>query len=336
MNEEIRRLQIDETEAGSRLDRILAARWTDCSRNRLHKAFASGAVLVDGRPRPKSYRPEAGCEVIVRMPVPRPMTALPENIPLKIIYEDEHLLVIDKPADLVVHPAPGHPGGTLVNALLHHDRTLTASGDPIRPGLVHRLDRGTTGLLVIARTPRAHRALADQLRDRTLGRRYLALSWGTWSEEIGELHGSIGRHPSDRQRMAVLSTGGREAITRYQVLERLSFVELCRAELQTGRTHQIRVHFAHHGHPIVGDPLYGDDRRARNTRAMDRAAAARLVRAANRQFLHAAEIHFTHPADGRRQSFEAPLPPDFAAALTTLRRDLGRPFDGESSIGNPG
>ena len=322
MTDRSRRLRVTVEEAGRRLDHILAERWSDYSRSFLHKAFQAGLVLVDGRQRLKSFRPEAGQEVTVELPEQQQPDARPQDIPLQIIYEDEHLLVIDKPADLVVHPAPGHPSGTLVNALLHHDGQLAATGDPLRPGLVHRLDRGTTGLLVVARTPQAHRALADQLRDRILGRRYLALSWGTWPEPAGELRGAIGRHPRDRRRMAVVSSGGREAVTRYEVLEDLAFVQLCAVRLETGRTHQIRVHFSHHGHPVVGDPLYGDDRRARNTRPADRAAAASLVKAAPRQMLHAAGLSLIHPADGRPMTFDSPLPPDFSAALAGLRRDL--------------
>ncbi len=325
MTELLRRLRVSEAEAGQRLDRILAERWSDCSRNRLQKAFAAGGVAVDGRARPKSFRPPAGADVSVRLPEPEALAACPEDIPLAIVFEDEHLLVIDKPADLVVHPAPGHPRGTLINALLHRGRGLAATGDPLRPGVVHRLDRGTSGLLVVARTAMAHQALAAQLRARTLGRDYLALSWGAWPAPAGQLRGDVGRHPRDRRRMAVVETGGREAVTDYDVVEDLAFVQLCRARLQTGRTHQIRVHFAHHGHPIVGDPLYGDDRRALNTRAVDRAAASRLVRNAPRQLLHAAVLRLVHPVDGRVLTFRSPVPADFAAALAALRQDLGRP-----------
>jgi 23S rRNA pseudouridine1911/1915/1917 synthase len=336
MTDSPRRLRVAEAEAGRRLDRILADRWPDTSRNLIQKAFAADGVLVDGRARPKSFRPAAGAEVAVALPAPVEMSAAPEDIPLVIVYEDEHLLVIDKPADLVVHPAPGHPGGTLVNALLHHDRRLADAGQPLRPGIVHRLDRGTSGLLVVARTPQAHLALAAQLRDRSLGRSYLALSWGQWQEPAGELSGAIGRHRGDRRRMAVLVDGGRPALTRYLVREDLAFVQLCRVDLQTGRTHQIRVHFAHFGHPLVGDPLYGDPRRAQNTRAVDRTAAARLVRAASRQLLHAAELRLLHPADRRPLRFQAPLPADFAGALAGLRRDLGRPDQPPDPPPDPG
>jgi len=318
-------IRVAVEEAGQRLDLILARRVPELSRSRIQKAFAAGEVSVDGRPRPKAFRPAAGAEIRLVPPVVPALDAQPEAIPLAIVFEDEHLAVVDKPADLVVHPAPGHTGGTLVNALLYHRGRLPDTGDPLRPGLVHRLDRGTSGLLVVAFTPQAHRSLAEQIKDRSLGRGYLALSWGLWADPAGVLAGRLGRHPRDRQRMAVLAEGGREAVTHYEVLEDLAFVQLCRVRLETGRTHQIRVHFAHHGHPVVGDPLYGDDRRARNVRPLERAAAARLVQAAGRQLLHAAELHLRHPADGRRLEFRAPLPADFAAALSGLRQDLGRP-----------
>lgn len=317
-------LRVTAAEVGDRLDRIITAHLVDLSRSRLQKAFAAGDVAVDGRPRPKSFRPAAGAEIVLVVPAPETTELSPEDIPLDVVYEDADLLVINKPAGLVVHPAPGHRDGTLVNALLHRHRNLVDIGDPLRPGIVHRLDRDTTGLMVVARTPAAHFALSEQLRDRTLGRIYLALSWGAWTEDAGELQGDIARHPRDRLRMTVVEHGGREASTRYEVLDDLSFVQLCRVELATGRTHQIRVHFTHHGHPVVGDPLYGDDRRARNVRPVDRQAAARLVAAVPRQLLHAAELRLRHPGDGRVLDFEAPLPTDFATALAGLRADLGR------------
>jgi 23S rRNA pseudouridine1911/1915/1917 synthase len=310
--------------AGQRLDRILADALDGVSRHRIQKALAAGMVTVDGRARPKSFRPDAGAVIEATLPPEPPREAEPEPIPLDVVYEDDHILVVNKPPGLVVHPAPGHRGGTLVNALLHHGRSLADLGDPLRPGIVHRLDRDTSGLLVVARTAEAHAHLAAQLKDRTLGRVYLALAWGTWAEASGRLQGDIGRHARDRTRMAVVRRGGRQATTRYEVIEDFGFVQLCRVELETGRTHQIRVHFLHHGHPVVGDPVYGDDHRARNTAPVDRQAAAALVRAAPRQLLHAVELHLDHPADGRPCRFEAPLPEDFAAALSGLRQALGR------------
>jgi 23S rRNA pseudouridine1911/1915/1917 synthase len=314
-----REFTVTAAEEGERLDRFLAARCPDHSRNQIQNALREGRVTVGGRVRPKGFRLSAG-ERVGFDPPPPPVTAVePQDIPLDVVHEDDDLIVVNKPPGLVTHPAPGHPDGTLVNALLHHLATPGPGDDPLRPGIVHRLDRDTSGLIVVARSERALRALADQIRERRLGRVYLALAWGRWSEPEGVLTGAVGRHPRDRQRMAVVTRGGREAVTRYRVVEDFDFVQLCRVRLETGRTHQIRVHFAHHGHPVVGDPVYGDDRRARNVRPVDRARAAGLVRLAGRQLLHAAELELDHPASGERVRFAAPLPRDLAAALSLLR-----------------
>ena len=208
---------------------------------------------------------------------------------------------------LVVHPAVGHPDGTLVNALLHRFGRLQAGDDPLRPGIVHRLDRDTSGLLVIALTDESHRHLGAQIEARQVGRVYMALSWGKWPAASGRLTGAIGRHPRFRQKMAVVERGGREAATRYEVVEEFGFAELCRVELETGRTHQIRVHFAYNGHPVVGDALYGEDKRARGIHKI-RPSAGRscTVRAATRQMLHAAELRLAHPLTGQEMAFQGP------------------------------
>jgi 23S rRNA pseudouridine1911/1915/1917 synthase len=309
-------------ESGERLDLVLAERLPDLSRNQIQRGFATGQATVDGRPRSKSYRVDVGEQVVFPVPTLAASVAVPQPIPLNIVYEDDDLLIVDKPAGLVTHPAPGHSTGTLVNALLHHCGHLAPTGDPLRPGLIHRLDRDTSGLLAVALSPRALKSLAAQLKDRTLGRTYLALSWGTWSEDTGTLSGDIGRHARDRQRQAVLENGGREAITHYEVVDDLSFVQLCRVKLATGRTHQIRVHFAHHGHPVVGDLIYGDDRRAMNVRPVDRSAATRLIKGVSRQFLHAAALELRHPADGRLLTATSPLPPELAGPLARLHADV--------------
>jgi 23S rRNA pseudouridine1911/1915/1917 synthase len=309
-------------EAGERLDVVLAERLPDISRNQIQRGFAAGEVTVDGKARPKAFRLDIGARVVFPVPVLTPAEAVPQAIPLNIVYADDDLVIVDKPAGLVTHPAPGHSTGTLVNALLHHCGGLASTGDPLRPGLVHRLDRDTSGLLAVAVSARALKSLAEQLKDRTLGRTYLALSWGAWAEDAGSLEGNIGRHARDRQRMAVLERGGREAITHYEVAEDLEFVQLCRVRLATGRTHQIRVHFAHRGHPVVGDAVYGDDRRGLNVRPVDRSAATRLVKGVTRQFLHAAELELRHPADGRLLRVTSDLPPDLAGPLARLRADV--------------
>jgi len=311
-------------EAGQRLDRVLNERLPDLSRNQIQKGFENAAVLVDGKARPKSFRLQAGQEIVFTPPEIATIDLAPEAIPLVVVHEDEDILVVDKPAGMVVHPAPGHGGGTLVNALLHHTGRLAETGDPLRPGIVHRLDQDTSGLLVVALSLRAQASLARQLQDRTMGRTYVALSWGTWPEPLEPLAGDIGRHPRDRQRMAVVRRGGRPAVTHVEVVDDLDFAQLCRVRLETGRTHQIRVHFAHFGHPVVGDPVYGDDRRARNVRPVEQGAAQRLVRHLKRQFLHAQALELVHPASGEALRFTAPLPGELAGPLQRLRRDLGR------------
>ena len=313
-----RRFVVEPDESGLRLDHFLTARCEDLSRNRVQRAIDDEGATVDGRVRPSRYRVEAGQVVLFTPPVPPPSTAEPEDIPLDVVFRDDHVMVVNKPAGLVVHPAPGHPDGTLVNALLFHVRDLPG-GDRLRPGLVHRLDKDTSGLLVVALDESTLNALQDQLRDRSLGRLYEALSWGQWAEDEGELRGAVGRHPHLRQRMAVLESGGREAITHYEVREDFGFVQRCEARLRTGRTHQIRVHFSHHNHPVVGDPLYGDDARLKGVHPLDRPAALAMCDAAGRQMLHARELSFTHPVTGEALAFTAEPPADFTAALTALR-----------------
>jgi 23S rRNA pseudouridine1911/1915/1917 synthase len=301
-----------------RLDAFLTAHCPDLSRNRIQTELAAGRVRVDGVERPKGFRVREGMEIVFSPEALPGLTAEAQDIPLTVVHEDDDLVVLDKPAGLVVHPAPGHPDGTLVNALLHRYRDLPDGGDPLRPGIVHRLDRDTTGLLVVARNTRALAALQEQIRDRVMGRVYLALSWGSWDETEGVLEGDIGRDPRRRQRMAVVERGGRSAVTRYRVEEDHGFAQLCRVALETGRTHQIRVHFARSGHPVVGDPLYGDDNRVKGVHHLDRRRAQAMVKGARRQMLHAHELHFNHPADGRALSFTVPPPPDMAGVLAGL------------------
>ena len=321
MNEpaDIRTFTVSDDEAGQRLDSFLTTRCPDFSRNQLQNSLQAGLVDVDGRSRPKGFRLRAGSTVRFVPPEPEPARAVPQDIPLDIVYEDEHLLVVDKGRDLVVHPAPGHPDGTLVNGLLYHCAHLAQGGDLLRPGIVHRLDRDTTGLLAVALNDQAHRSLTEQLRRRTMRRSYSVLSWGCWQKDDGVLRGDIGRHHRDRKKMAVVEQGGRPAETHYRVREDFGFCQLCDVELKTGRTHQIRVHFACASHPVVGDPLYGDDRRARNVRPSEHRLATALVKQADRQMLHAARLGFDHPATGQSLEFVAELPPDMADAIAALR-----------------
>lgn len=300
-----------------RLDHFLTERCGDLTRSRVQKAVAAGAALVDGRERPSRFRLTPGQQVAFSPPPPPPSDIPPEDLPLDVVHQDEDILVLNKAAGMVCHPAAGHRTGTLVNALRHRFDRLPG-GDEMRAGLVHRLDKDTTGLMVVALTDRAHAHLGDQLRDRSLGRTYLALSWGQWRTDEDTLVGDMGRHPTQRLRMAVVG-GGRRAVTRYRVEEDFGFVQLCRVTLETGRTHQIRVHFAAHGHPVVGDPLYGDDARVKQVHPLDREPARRMVAGAGRQMLHALRLELTHPAGGERLVFEAPPPRDMAEVLAGLR-----------------
>ena len=308
-------------EAGLRLDSFLVEKCPDLSRSRIHADMKEDRVTVDGRSRPKGFRLKAGSEVVFTPGTKPEIEAVPQDIPLDIVYQDEHLLVLNKPAGLVVHPAAGHPDGTLVNGLLFHCASLSAGGDPLRPGIVHRLDRYTSGLMAVALTDAAHRHLAQQLEDRQMGRTYLAVSWGSWKEDAGTLTGDIGRHPRFRQKMAVVPEGGKPAITHYRVLEDFAFAQLCEVKLETGRTHQIRVHFATNGHPVVGDAMYGEDNRARGIHNLDRRAADRMVKAAGRQMLHATELHLVHPATGQDLEFGIDPPADVSAVLDLLREN---------------
>lgn len=288
-------------------------------------AAADGTMLEDPR-----LRLAPGTEIVVTLPAPAPIDAAPEAIPLEIVYEDDDLIIIDKPPGLVVHPAPGAPAGTLVNALLHHcGDTLSGIGGRLRPGIVHRIDKDTSGLLVVAKSDAAHHGLASQFAAHDLERRYLAVAWGipdpaeprlahlsgiAWEPRgVLRIAGNIGRHPGDRKRMAVLSSQGKSAVTRVRVLERYPAgvepaASLVECRLETGRTHQIRVHLTFAGHPLVGDTVYG------------RRRGAGLLAGFPRQALHAATLGFRHPGSGEEMRFEAPLPADMAGLIDALRQ----------------
>ncbi len=305
-------------ETGLRLDAFLVQRCADLTRNRIQGDLESGLAEVDGRQRPKGFRLKPGQKVTYRPGTVPQLTAVPQDLPLEIIYRDEHILILNKQTGMVVHPSQGHPDGTVVNALLHHVQGLAAGDDELRPGIVHRLDRDTTGLLAVALNHKAHAHLAEQLRDRRMGREYLAISWGSWNEDEGVLEGDIGRHPRQRQKMAVVPEGGREARTHYRVLEDHGFAQICAVKLETGRTHQIRVHFAQHHHPVLGDQTYGDDTRAKTVHALDRTRAAQAVKQAQRQMLHARNLELEHPVTGEIMTFSAPVPEDMARVWAIL------------------
>ncbi|MGH7507709.1 MAG: RluA family pseudouridine synthase [Longimicrobiales bacterium] len=316
-----RRLTVDAVSTESRLDAYLAALFPDLSRSRVVQLIAGGHVLVNGQPARKSQRPAPGDRIVIEVPPPEPSELLPEAIPLVIVHEDADLLVVDKPAGMVVHPSAGHATGTLVHALLHHVADLSGIGGVRRPGIVHRLDRDTSGLLIIAKHDRAHRRLAAALKQRQVRRIYLAASWGHLRDDVVEVDAPIGRSPTHRQRMAVVERG-RPARTRFRRLERWRAAELLRAELETGRTHQIRVHLQSIGHPVVGDRTYARGAE-RGVSGPDQPWAAELGRRVPRQFLHAAELSFPHPRTGQPLTFRSSLPPDLAEAAAWARTTSG-------------
>lgn len=299
-----------------RLDVYLADRDVGLSRSQIRKAVEEGRVLVDGRRVKAGYRLRAGETVELAIPEAAPSSVQAEDIPLSIAFEDEHLLVVDKPAGMVVHPAAGHSRGTLVHALLHHCRDLSGIGGVLRPGIVHRLDRDTSGLLLVAKTDEAHRGLTTQFRDRRIDKTYLALVLGTPRTETGEILLPVGRHPADRKKMSTRSSRGREAVTRWHVRERFGSVTLLEVDLLTGRTHQIRVHLSSQGHPVVGDAVYG---RSGLLKSVADTETRSILREVKRQALHAARIAFRHPVHGTFLSFQSPLPEDMAGLCEALR-----------------
>jgi 23S rRNA pseudouridine1911/1915/1917 synthase len=295
------RSRVSETDAGRRLDAVVAALPGVATRSLAERLIRDGAVRVDGERRAKSHRLEGGEELEVALPEPARLE--PSEKPLEVVYEDEHLLVIDKPAGLVVHPAAGHEGETLVNRLVGLG---AAGGDPARPGIVHRLDRGTSGLLLVARSETAYERLSAAIRERQVERRYLALVRGAPKSRTGRIDAAIGRDRTDRTRRSIDTETPRDAVTWFAVRERLGERTLLEVRLETGRTHQIRVHLEAIGLPVSGDPVYG---------------AARDL-GLDRQFLHAHALAFDHPTRGTRLAFEAPLPSDLASALVKARTEV--------------
>jgi len=312
-------LESGPDDPGERLDRWISER-LDLSRTRVQRLIADGQVFVDGAVPTKSDPVEPDSRVEIRVPPPEPARAEPEDIPVPVVYEDHDLLVVDKPAGMVVHPAPGHPGGTLVNALLYQVGDLSGIGGERRPGIVHRLDRYTSGLLVVAKNDQTHHALSDALRRRRVKRLYIAAVWGHLSESPIEVDEPIGRSRKDRKRMAV-ATDGRSAVTRMRVRERWAAAEVLDVALGTGRTHQIRVHAAHIGHPVVGDGLYGPGWE-RGMSGPDLGWARELAKRVTRQFLHATRLAFVHPSTGVQMRFDSPLPEDLDRVAVWARESL--------------
>ncbi len=305
-------LVLDEAASGQRLDRALAAAVPELSRVRIQALLADGRIARDGTiVTDASAKARAGQAFVIEVPPPVPAIPEPQAMPLNIVYEDDELLVIDKPAGLVVHPGAGNPDRTLVNALLAYcgDR-LSGIGGVRRPGIVHRLDKDTSGLMVVAKTDRAHAALSEQLQSRTLKRIYNAVVWGRPVPAAGRIEGNIGRSPKDRKRMALVSHGGRSAVTHYKTIETYKMASLVECRLETGRTHQIRVHMAHIGHPLVGDPVYGLKRLPK-----DAPSAAKSL---PRQALHATQVTFLHPLTKLEMCYSSAVPEDIAAVIAAL------------------
>ena len=292
---------------GQRADLFLAKVLPELTRSAAQKLMEEGRVYLEDKPLKKNKRLEIGDQITVVIPDPVPLEAKPQDIPLDVVFEDEDVIVINKPVGLVVHPAPGHPDGTLVNALLHHcGDSLSGISGVIRPGIVHRIDRDTSGLLIVAKNDTAHLALADQLRDHSLYREYEAVIIGGFKADSGTIDLPIARHRTDRKRMAVDHLSGRPAVTHWTVLERFSGYTHLQCRLETGRTHQIRVHLAHEGHPVLGDPVYGGVRKG--------------FPELEGQCLHARRLSFVHPRTGERITVESPLPDYFTATLTRCAR----------------
>lgn len=319
----------DESHAGQRLDRVLAILIPDLSRSRLQALIDQGCVhheratITDASLKVKPQQ-----TFTVQIPETVPSHIVAQDIALDIVYEDEHLLVINKPAGLTVHPAPGHADMTLVNALLAHcGDSLSGIGGVARPGIVHRIDKDTSGLLVVAKHDAAHIHLSEQLATRTLKRTYTALVWGTLKQSTGTITGNIGRSVSNRQKMAVVKSGGKPATTHYQLLEDLTAMSLVECKLETGRTHQIRVHMMHIGHPLVGDPVYGQTTQSRmnNTPALRHIApeVRSALLAFNRQALHARELGLIHPITGKTMQFSCPVADDMQVLIQQLRQAAG-------------
>ena len=298
-------LRASEESKNQRLDAFLASSLDGLTRSQAARLIESGEVAVNGKTAGKSYKLAGGEDIAVTLPEPEPVEAVPQDIPLDVVYEDADVIVVNKPSGMVVHPAPGHPDGTLVNALLYHCAgTLSGIGGALRPGIVHRIDRDTSGLIIAAKNDAAHQYLSAQLADHTLARTYECIVVGALREDRGTVDAPIARHPTDRKRMAVVA-GGREAVTHWEVIARYPGYTHVRCRLETGRTHQIRVHMAYIGHPILGDTVYG---------------AKKEVPGLTGQCLHAVGLRFLHPRTHEVMELSCPLPDEFTRMLQKIRK----------------
>ena len=316
---ETERLEVTGDHHGARLDHFVTAVVPELSRARVQRLIREGHVVLNGRTVRASHAVHAGDAVVLMVPPGAAAVPAPEALPLAVLHDDPDLVVVDKPAGMVVHPAAGHDRGTLVNALLHHVAGLSGIGGEQRPGIVHRLDRGTSGVMVVAKHDAAHAELSRQFADREVEKEYLGLAWGLLNAGR-RIDAPLGRDPADRKKISTRARRARTAVTRITGAERLRGLTLATIAIATGRTHQIRVHLASIGHPIAGDALYGGVRR-------HLAADHRSLASLERPFLHAWRLAFTHPRDGRRVEFEAPLPADLQAVLDDQRRRVARGND---------
>ena len=300
------RLEVSPEHTGIRIDKYLAESLPDISRSYLQKLFRDGEIKMNGKAVKASAKTLAGAEIVFAIPEPEEPEILPEDIPLDILYEDDDVILINKPKDMVVHPAAGHYTGTLVNGLMYHCREgLSGINGVLRPGIVHRIDKDTTGVLVVCKNDRAHNGLAEQLAEHSITRKYRAIVCGNLKEDEGTVDAPLGRHPQDRKKMAIVRSGGKRAVTHYRVLERFGKYTYIECQLETGRTHQIRVHMASLGHPLLGDEVYG---RGKSPFKLEG------------QTLHAMVLGFIHPTTGEYMEFQAPLPEYFEKLLEKLRK----------------
>ena len=307
MNEnELQRLTVSPEDAGVRIDKYLAEQLPDITRSYLQKLLKDGSVQMNGKPVKASTKTAAGALIALTIPEPEEPEILPEDIPLDILYEDSDVILINKPKDMVVHPAAGHYSGTLVNALMYHcGRDLSGINGVLRPGIVHRIDKDTTGSVIACKNDKAHRCIAEQLKEHSINRRYRAICFGELNQEEGTIDQPIGRHPNDRKKMAVNHQNGKRAVTHYRVLQRFQGYTYIECVLETGRTHQIRVHMASIGHPLLGDEVYSN-----------RKSPFKL----QGQTLHAKTLGFIHPTTGEYLEIDAPLPEYFEHLLTVLEK----------------
>ncbi len=298
-------LNLTADKTGERVDQLLSRSVEGLTRSAAQRLLDDGAVTLGGAPVKKNYKCTSGDTLEVFLPAPVPVDIVPQNIPLDVVYEDDDVIVVNKPVGMVVHPAPGHPDGTLVNALLHHcGASLSGINGTLRPGIVHRIDRDTSGLIIAAKNDKAHLALAEQLQDHSLYREYAGIAIGNLREDEGTVDAPIGRHPVDRKRMTIDRKNGRQAITHWRVLARYPGFVYLQCRLETGRTHQIRVHMASLGHPLLGDAVYGK----------------KPYPGLAGQCLHAKKLSFLHPTTGERMTVESPLPDWFQAVLEKLEK----------------